>query len=488
MDSWKELLVVGAALVLASAPFVGCNSEAAVKTAAEGQGVTLVSQVVVSPVKVVDQAVSLDLLGTVRAQTVVPVGGAVPGRVESVLVREGDLVKKGQILVSLEKQDARLRLQQAETAIQQAEKQIEAMTLAGEVEKEALQIGVKQAQAAVSQARANLQKIERGARPEERSQVAAAVEAARAQVEAMQREVNRLQPLFENNVIPKSQLEKVADGQKLAAAQYDAAAAQLALVRKGARDEDKDAVKAAVEQVEAVLELAQASQRRTEIRMIELEAARLGLGQAEIARQMAQRGLEETDIVSPCDGLVQKRNVEAGAIVGPGVPLLLVTPVASVALEMVLTDGQRAQLTPAATAAFLVEALGKRGEGRVDFAADTVDPMRGGYVVRVGLSESLARETRDGMFCRVTLSTGRVKKGTVLVPADSVLHREGRKVVFVIENDKALMKTVETGSRQNGSVEVTSGLAGNEQVVVDGHLNLIDGASVSLAEAGDQVP
>jgi RND family efflux transporter MFP subunit len=488
MKDTTQLLLAGTVAALVAGTAARCESRPPAEADTTPQNAALVSQVSIVPAKVADLPVTLDVLGTIRARTMVPVGAALPGRVQAVPVREGDPVRQGQLLLVLEKVEAQLRVQQAETAIRQAEKQIEAMTRAGDLEKESLDIGVKQAQAAVDQAKANLLKIERGARPEERKQITAAVEAARTQLEAMQREMQRLEPLYESKVIPKSQLEKVADGQKLAAAQYNAATAQLTLLDKGARAEDKDAVKAAVQQVEAVLELAQAGRRRNDIRALELEAARLGLAQAEIGRQMAAKALAETDVLAPCDGVVQKRNVEAGAIIGPGVPLFMIVPEDAVALEALVTDVQRAQLTPAASARFTVEALEKAGTGPVEFVSSTVDPLRGGYLVRIPLDGNLARQARDGMFCRIALDTGTVHRGAVLVPADAVLHREGRKIVFVVADGKASLVKVSTGIKQGSEVEVTQGLSGHESIVVEGHLNLIDGAAVATSGTAEVEP
>jgi RND family efflux transporter MFP subunit len=432
------------------------------------------------PVQKADLAISIPLVGAVKAQTVVPVGALYGGRVAEVLVKEGDLVKKDQVLVTLDKRDVELRLQQADTAIEQAKKQLEAMGAAAALEKETLALGVKQAQASVAQVKANLEKVERGARPEEHRQVAAAVEVARAQVDSMQRELGRLDGLYENKIIPKSQLDKASDGYKVANAQYNSAMAQLALVNKGARDEDRDAVKAAFAQVEAVLELAQVATKRGEVRDQEVAAASIGLHQAELSREVAQRALDEMEVRAPVAGVIQQKKIEVGGMVGAGTPMFLLVPAGAVAVEALVTDNQKALIGPMAKADFTIEAIGKSGTGELLFLADTVDALRGGYLLRIGVPQNLLGLARDGMFVRMTLATGQVHQGALLVPAGAVLHREGKKVVFVVAQDKAELRPVETGLRQDGLVEVISGLKGGESVVTDGHLNLLNGATVQV--------
>lgn len=480
MARYQLGLATQVVVVLGLAMLAGCASTAegndeAVRTEIE-------TPVKTETTKAVDLPVTLTVTGAIRAQTVVPVGSVMPGRVLQVKVKEGDKVTKGTPLVLLDTVDAELRVQQADAAITQAEKQIETMKMAMVLEKESLEIGVKQAKAAVDQVKASFDKVRAGALPEEKRQVAAAVEAAKAQVESMEREVKRLDSLYQSNVIPKSQLEKVVDGQRLATAQYNAASAQFALVRRGARNEDKEAVKAALDQVEAVFDLAQAGLKRTDVRKLEIEIAETGLVQAKIAKTMALRAIEEMTVLAPVDGVIQKRMVEVGSIVGAGMPLFYLVPEQAVALELYLTDMEKGLLTNKAKATFTVDALGAAGEGNVIFVSDTVDPMRGGYLVRVELPKTLQVSARDGMFCRVQLMTGQTHAGAVMVPALAVLHREGQQVVFVQEETKARMFPVEVASRQGDLVEIRKGLTAGQAVIVDGHLNLLDGASIRTRE------
>ncbi len=63
--------------------------------------------------------------GTVSSKTVTPISAKVMGYVESVEVREGDRVKAGQLLVSIDSRDARSRVSQAEAALSEAKSALE---------------------------------------------------------------------------------------------------------------------------------------------------------------------------------------------------------------------------------------------------------------------------------------------------------------------------------------------------------------------------
>jgi RND family efflux transporter MFP subunit len=75
------------------------------------------------------------------------------------------------------------------------------------------------------------------------------------------------------------------------------------------------------------------------------------------------------------------------------------------------------------------------------------------------------------------------RPGAVLVPETSVVARPAGKVVYLIENGKAVARVVETGVRSAGRIEVTKGLAGGETVAWDGAGFLTDGASVTVKQS-----
>jgi hypothetical protein len=70
----------------------------------------------------------------------------------------------------------------------------------------------------------------------------------------------------------------------------------------------------------------------------------------------------------------------------------------------------------------------------------------------------------------------------VAVPEVSVVLRPAGKVVYVIENGKAVQHIVTTGVTQNGLVEILQGLKAGEKIAVDGAGFLTDQAAVAVKE------
>jgi multidrug efflux pump subunit AcrA (membrane-fusion protein) len=90
------------------------------------------------------------------------------------------------------------------------------------------------------------------------------------------------------------------------------------------------------------------------------------------------------------------------------------------------------------------------------------------------------------MFARAEILPGETQG--LAVPQPAVLFREGRPAVLVVREDRVALRTVGTGRRQDGFVEITSGLAAGERVVVSGAGFLSDGDRVRVAPAAEAGP
>lgn len=176
----------------------------------------------------------------------------VTGRVQQVLVDEGDVVATGQLLAELENDEQRA-------------------TLAA-------------AKAEVAMRHAELAALRAGARPEELAAARAAADEAAALQQQASAELVRRQRMAERDLISTEALEEARTRAATAAAVRQRVVAELALLEAGARQE-------------------------------ELDAAAAALDGARAQQQRAAAALEKTRIHSPIDGIVLKRMLNAGETV-----------------------------------------------------------------------------------------------------------------------------------------------------------------------------
>ena len=68
----------------------------------------------------------------------------------------------------------------------------------------------------------------------------------------------------------------------------------------------------------------------------------------------------------------------------------------------------------------------------------------------------------------------------IIVKADAVLDEDGESFVFVVQDGKAIRKTVEVGLDTGDHVEVKSGLTAGEKLIIEGQYYVADGGEVKV--------
>lgn len=187
------------------------------------------------------------------------IAAKVPGRIAKILVTEGDTVTVGQQLIEMDSPEINAKINQARAGKQMAQSQLD--------------------------------KAENGARPQEIAQAKAAWQANKAASDLAENTYQRVNRLYEEGLMARQKRDE-AYAQYLATQdQTEAARLQYDLAMEGARSEDKSAATAQVAQVDAKLDEALVAE-------------------------------EEANLKSPIAGIVDNVIVNAGEVIGEGVPIL----------------------------------------------------------------------------------------------------------------------------------------------------------------------
>jgi HlyD family secretion protein len=174
--------------------------------------------------------------------------------------------------------------------------------------------------------------------------------------------------------------------------------------------------------------------------------------------------LSYTQILSPYDGLVVRRDRDPGGVVVPGGSLLQLISTNEIWVsawvdETAMTDlvvGQPARVV------FRSEP-GMSYPGEVARLGRETDRETREFIVDVRAKE-LPRNWTVGQRAEVFIETGR-KSEALVVPQRFVQWQEGKPGVFVNEHGKARWRQVTLGLRGREAAEVTKGLSTGEQVV-----------------------
>lgn len=190
------------------------------------------------------------------------VSGKVPGRIEELYVKEGQMVHKGDTVALIDSPEVRAKLAQA-NAIKAA---------------------------ASSQSR----KAQNGARKEQIAGAYELYQQALVQEDVMKKSFDRIQKLYDQKVIAAQKYDEVKAKYDASVAQTKAAKSQYDMAVNGAREEDKAAAKALVDQANGAL--------------MEVESY-----------------LSELYLTAPADGIISALFPKVGELVGQGAPVASVT-------------------------------------------------------------------------------------------------------------------------------------------------------------------
>jgi multidrug resistance efflux pump len=199
--------------------------------------------------------------------TIVAVSAKVSGRIDKVLVSEGDRVEAGQVIAVLEKHE--------------------------------FEAQVEQAGANLAMAKAKLAAVVAGNRPQEIAQAGAGVSQAAANLDNARKNYERAEALYRQGAISVQQRDAAKTAAAVAGAQYTAAVEQSSLAAEGSRPEDIQLAKAQVQQAEAML-------------------------------KTAEFQLADAVVKAPVSGMVALKSAENGEIISSGQQLFSISNLADV--------------------------------------------------------------------------------------------------------------------------------------------------------------
>lgn len=237
----------------------------------------------------------------------------------------------------------------------------------------------------------------------------------------------------------------------------------------------RDAAQAKLEQARAM----ESSARR------KLEAADAMMAQSRAVLNTASVVRDYVTLVAPTSGYVVKRLVAPGVLVQPGMALMKIAQIDRVRLQANVGEKDVASIRVGSPVAITTTNSARApGTARVTSVFPFVDQGPRTAVVEA-IVENAGRRFLPGQYVTMQFVTSE-KPDALAVPAGAVSRMSGRAKVWVARDGRAEPRDVATGLQNADRVEVTSGLTGNERVVVRGQEGLHAGARI--AEVGASAP
>lgn len=215
----------------------------------------------------------------------------------------------------------------------------------------------------------------------------------------------------------------------------------------------------------------------------ELLEVRSGLATARAAEARAELNLERTVLRAPFAGVVRGLELSAGERVQTGETLCTVIDDVDVEAEVGVLEADLKGLDVGRPVLLQIPALDETIPARVDVISPEIDPESRTCQVLIRL-RSEDGKIKPGMFVRASIA-GSIHSDKLVVPTEAILTRDGRPLVFRVEDDRAKWVYVQLGLRNDHAVEIERVLQGGPiedgtLIVVDNHLTLTHDAKIDV--------
>jgi multidrug efflux pump subunit AcrA (membrane-fusion protein) len=343
--------------------------------------------------------------------------------VQKFYVNRGDHVKAGQLLATLESRD--------------------------------LSAVVAESKGQLDQAESNFRATSTATVPEQVIKAQTDVQSAQQSMEAAQKLLTNRQMLLEQGALARKLVDDAQVAYAQAKAQFESAQEHLRALQSVGKEEQ---VKGAQAQVEA----ARGHYQSTE--------AQLGYSQ----------------VRAPIGGVISDRSIYAGEMANAGTPLLTVMDISRVIARASVPQNRAGSVKVGDVATLTQTDTSLEVSGRVTVVSPATDPNSTTVQVWV-LADNPGERLKPGTGVHVAIVAATIPNATIVPTAALLSGEEGGTMVLVVTADNiAHQRKVEVGVREPDKVQIVSGVAAGEQVVVVGGIGLDDKAKVKIVKPGEK--
>jgi membrane fusion protein, multidrug efflux system len=199
---------------------------------------------------------------------------------------------------------------------------------------------------------------------------------------------------------------------------------------------------------------------------------------AEAQKSLILEQIKKTSIYAPFSGVVTAKFSEIGSFAGPGIPLVQLSELGKLKFVINIPEsdlnrfalGQVFEVTPDAYNTLNFNA-------KVSMVGSKAN-LGSSFPVQLDLFNTSDIKLKAGMLGRIKKKTDKTIRGIVL-PASVLQGSADNSKVYIVKNGIATLKPVSISSRLDNRVVIGSGINEGDEVILEGFINLFEGAKVS---------
>ncbi|MDF2680211.1 MAG: putative efflux system [Brevibacillus sp.] len=218
----------------------------------------------------------------------------------------------------------------------------------------------------------------------------------------------------------------------------------------------------------------QAAQQKTGTQVSEAS-----VNQSAVSLQNAREALANATVTAPISGFVSSVTGAVGQMAGQQ-PVVVIVNTNPLLVKANLSEADVTKVKVGTAVKVNVQSTGSTIEAKVTAVSPVMDSSLKAYPIEITIPNA-DNALKSDMVVNVTFpNVSSEQKNSLVISRKAVFEREGKQYVFKLEGDVAKQVEVGTGAGSSDTIEIVSGLAAGDQIVVKGQTLLHDGSKVSI--------
>lgn len=191
---------------------------------------------------------------------------------------------------------------------------------------------------------------------------------------------------------------------------------------------------------------------------------------------LAKLNYDYSKIRATISGIVSSRDIKLGQSIESNSVAFRITDTSELVAYLQIPQSELAKFASGHGASLQVDSMpGMEFSAIIARISPTIDTRNGTFRATAIIDNAV--DLVPGMFARFTIAYEK-HEHALLIPGDAVVEEDDEASVYVVTDGAVELRIVETGIKSGNQVEILSGLADDEQIVVVGHSGLRDGSKV----------
>ena len=398
----------------------------------------------------------MDSFGTVIYRLKNDVTSLVNGTIGEFLVKEGDFVKKGQVIAKLKNVQLEIQREQYLLNLESAKAAVEL----AEAEYAQAVLGVESRVLAVEKAKLNLKRRE-------------------IEYELQKKNFENQRQLYEIGGVTKNSLEQQKISLESTGAEIEILKKEIEISSLGLRRQDleKNGMEPAEEEN---LFQRQIVEFNTRTAFASLMSAKAAYKNALQQLSAVNKYIEELSIKSPVAGILGEKYFETGEYLKENEKIAVVFDTESVFVAAEIQEKDRVNLLEDAPVAVEFPSLNRCFSSKIAEISPAADFQSGNFSIKIPV-DNPEGVLKPGMFARCKIQKNLPEEYVCIPDLAFQGGEEEEGKVFCVANGFAVQKEVKVKSRKNGKIWLEKGLEEGETVILNPAMFLKDGQAVQAA-------